>query len=232
MTDRDDDRDERTREEIEEEEYERETFGDLVPDINQPIRRVSAALVRDWVRATIVPKAVRRMAEIGMGITRFEVPTMAGNTVRVPAPSSVQQRALAAVISIGVPQQLGLTGEGGELPGVIALGPLELDEARREAHQARGILPTSGGIEVFATEGVAPGAGESPKLASEGSTPSAPVYVAPEGHTIVEVEENGVTNDTRADVPPPPPPTEPTLAQKILARRRAARSHPNGNGAH
>lgn len=208
--------DEREREEREEEDYEREAFGDLVPDITQPIRRVSAALVRDWVRATLVPKAVRRMAEIGMGVTRFDVPTAAGNTVRIPAPSSVQQRALAAIIGIGVPQQLGLTGEGGELPGVIALGPLELDEARREAHLARGILPTSGGIEV----------------PSPVDPLVAPAYEAPEGHTIVEVEENGVTNDTRADVPPPPLPTEPTLAQQILARRRASRANGNGNGAH
>ncbi len=218
-----DDRVEREREEREEEDYEREAYGSLtIPDIHEPIKRVSAALVRDWVRANLVPAAVQRMHDIGHGVTKFDVPTAAGNTVRVPAPSSVQQRALAAIISIGVPQQLGLTGEGGELPGVIALGPLELDEARREAHQGRFPLPTSGGIEVP----LSPASG-------------APIYTPPEGHEITVVEEGiGSTgSDTRGEVAPPAPPSTPTLAQQILARRRArkngAHSTPsNGNGAH
>lgn len=197
---------ERAREEREEEAYEIEATA--VPDIAVPFVAVKTALVRDWVRAMLVPPAVKRLYEIGMGRTRFDVPTAAGNTVRVPAPAAVQVRALQGVIGIGVPQQLGLTGEGDELPGVLAVGEWEMAAVR---------------------EGVAQGAGESPKLASESSSLSAPAYVPPEGHEVIVVDdEAAVTSDTRAEEPPPPVnPDRNALAKAILAKRRAARSGPH-----
>lgn len=173
--------------------------------LRMPLKRLSASLVRDWVRTTLVPEAVKRMHEIGMGQTTFDVPTMTGKVVQVPAPASVQQRALAAIIAIGVPPQVGITSEGAETPGVIAMGPVELDDARAEVH-AR-YLPRIGGIEVPA------GGAETPET-----------YVPPPDHTVVEIDEHTSTHDDRrAEVPPPPPPRSKTLAQVILERRRAAR---------
>jgi len=227
---------ERAREEREEEEYERSLSAVSVPDIRTPFVSVKSTLVRDWVRAALVPAAVQRLYEIGMGVTRFSVPTMAGNTVRVPAPAAVQTRALQGIISIGVPQQLGLASDGDELPGVIAVGEWELAGARGEVHEQHASSQSIAGALGAALgegEGVAQGAGESPKLASESSSLSAPAYVPPEGHEVVVVEEHETTNDTRAEQEPPPadPLADPriALAREFLERRRASR---NGTKPH
>lgn len=205
---------EREREIAEEEAYEREVYGSgSVPDITVPLKRVSAAIVRDWTRAALVPAALKRLYDIGMGVTRFEVPTMAGNVVKIPAPASVQARALQAVIGVGVPQSVGLTGEGEQLPGVIAVGEWELEEHRIEAHSGVRSLPaavSTGGIEV------------------PPEPPAQEPYVAPEGHEVVEIVESATAGDVLSTEDAPPahePIAAPVrdLAKTILARRRASR---------
>lgn len=188
------------------------------------IAGVKAALVREWVRATLVPPALKRMYNIGMGVTTFDVPTMAGNVVNVPAPPSVQQRALAAVIAIGVPPQLGITSESSDIPGVIALGTMEeMAEARAEAHGARFPMRqlSQGGIEIAATE---------PTTEPATEPTSETRYTPPAGHEVVEVIEGvdgpGVVDTT--DLPPAVISTEPTLAQRILAKRRERTKRPVG----
>lgn len=187
-----------------------ETAVAAVPSIHTPLKSVSSSLVRDWVRSALVPQAVMRLYEIGMGVTKFDVPTMAGNTVNIEAPATVQRAALRDVISIGVPAQIGLTPDEGEVPGVLALGEWELAEARSDVHDASAANVThvprvTGGIEV-----------PEPEVN----------YQPPEGHEVVVVTEDGseAARDVRGEEPPPPPdPDRNALARSILAKRRAAR---------
>ena len=177
----------------------------LPTPIHLPFVGVKSALVRDWVRAMLVPPALERLYRIGMGVERFEVVTEKGTTFVVPANASVQVRALQAVIGVGVPQQLGLASEDGEAPGVLAVGEWELAVARSEVHGS-----ASGPVEVI-------GPGE-----------SAEPYVPPEGHAVVVVEDAEATNDAKADEPPPPAdPDRNALARAILAKRRARRAGPH-----
>lgn len=209
-----------------------------VPSIHTPLKQVSSSLVRDWVRSALVPDALLRLYNIGMGVTTFNVPTMAGNTVIVEAPAAVQRAALRDVISVGVPAQIGLTPDEGETPGVLALGEWELAGAREDAHtaSAREQPRIAGGIEVpengesgESGEGVAQGARGTPNPATESSSLSAPVdvpYVPPAGHEVVVVTEDGreAARDVRGEEPPPAPnPERNALAKSILAKRRAAR---------
>lgn len=205
------------------------------PDLGIPLKAVSSSLVRDWVRSALVPDAVKRLFDIGMGVTRFDVPTMAGNTVNVAAPSSVQVRALQGVVAIGVPQQLGLTDDADPVPGVLAVGEWELAAARDEVHPGDARRLT-GGIEVSATD--EPSTVALPNVDPSGVTPGSVAgisnYVPPEGHevVVVEDEDSHVTNDTRAEMPPPPVDVDRnTLAREFLARRRAARQTLGGPGA-
>lgn len=206
---------ERAREAREEEEYETAVEAASVLDIRAPFVGVKSALVRDWVRAALVPSAVKRLYDIGMGVTRFDVPTMAGNTVRVPAPAAVQTRALQGIIGIGVPQQLGLLSDEDNVPGVIAVGEWELAAARGDAEPD----PTAiGPVDLPpSNDSIAHALGD---VLGE--------YRPPAGHDVVVVDESDVTNDVRAELPPPPVnPERNALAKAILANRRAARSGPH-----
>lgn len=225
----------REQERAEEAAYETEFVGSgAKPDLGIPLKAVSSSLVRDWVRSALVPDAVKRLFDIGMGVTRFDVPTMAGNTVNVPAPSSVQVRALQGVVAIGVPQQLGLTDEADPVPGVLAVGEWELAAARDEVHPSD-TRRLTGGIEVSATD--EPSTVALPNVDPSGVTPGSVAgisnYVPPEGHDVIVVEEDAhVSNDTRADEPPPPVDADRNaLAREFLARRRAARQTLRGPGA-
>ncbi len=183
-----------------------------VVDIRVPFVGVKSALVRDWVRAALVPDAVKRLFEIGMGRTTFAVPTMAGNVVNVPASAGVQTKALQGIIAIGVPQQMGLVAEDGEMPGVIAVGEWELAEARGDAHDLR---------ERAAHAMIGPV--DQPEQGDALGR-----YVPPDGHTVTVVEDAEVSNDAKADEPPPAPdPDRNALAREFLARRRAARVGPH-----
>jgi hypothetical protein len=171
------------------------------------LQRVSANVVREWARAALVPKALSRLYEIGMGITQFKVPTEAGNVVEVPASASVQRAALRDVIAVGVPSQVGIAPEAVDLPGVLALGELELDDARAEAHAGVRSLPASvstGGIEVPAPEPV-------------------PAYEPPPEHRVVEVIESATLGESPADTTPAIIDERRALAKAILAKRRRAK---------
>lgn len=91
--------------------------------------------IRDWIRQHYVSAAVTRLYEIGMGLTRFEVPTAVGSIVNVPASANVQRAALAEVLTYGLPRQVGLSDdEGNSVPGVIALPALEMTATQRMVH--------------------------------------------------------------------------------------------------
>jgi hypothetical protein len=200
---------------------------DGVPAIGLPLKQVSSSLVRDWVRSALVPSALERLYKLGMGQLTFATPTQAGNVVHIEAPPAVQRAALRDVIAVGVPQSVGLTGEGDALPGVLAMGEFELQQARSEVH-ARRVGDGSNGtigerIDAIADEIV------EKVLGTE--------YVAPEGHEVVEITESATSSaDDRAAEPPPPvDPDRNALAREFLARRLAAKqgrvstngSHPN-----
>jgi hypothetical protein len=211
---------------------------DGVPPIGEPLRSVSSSLVRDWVRSALVPAALTRLYEIGMGTTKFDVPTMAGNVVNVEAPAAVQRAALRDVIAIGVPPQVGLTGEGDDTPGVLALGEWELDQARGEVHAGSDKRLSEGDVTSTTPESI----GERIEQFAEGIANEIVAkvtggYTPPEGHTVVEITESATASeDDRAAEPPPPVnPDRNALAKEILARRRAQKqgrvslngSHPN-----
>jgi hypothetical protein len=181
--------------------------GEVHEPLPVSMGHVSANVVREWVRAHLIPTALERLYDIGMGEPLFQHPRAFG--LMIPAEAHVQQKALQAVIAIGVPPQVGLTSDAGEAPGVIALGPLDLDEARAEVHAQHAIPARTGGVEV-------------PAVPEE----AAPVYIAPEGHEVIEVAEGMDTSgsDERGTVPNPPEVPTRTKAQEILERRRARRA--------
>lgn len=175
-------------------------------DISGPLKRVSANLVRDWARAALVPAALQRLYEIGMGQTKFATPTVTGAVLDLEAPPAVQRAALRDVISVGVPGQLGIVGDAEQLPGVMAFGEWELEEARAEVHGNVRKLPesvTTGGIEVPAPEAAVP-------------------YEAPADHEVVEIVETA-DGTVAADQAPHEPVVDPvrSLAREFLARRRS-----------
>lgn len=201
---------EREQELVEEREYDEETvrYSYRTPDLTVPLKRVSANMVREWARAALVPAALQRLYEMGMGVTQFKVPTAMGNVVEVPAPAAVQRAALHDVVSVGVPGQIGLTGEADQLPGVMAFGEWELDEARGEVHGATRSLPTTGGIEVAPSE--------------------TDQYEPPPDHTVVEVHEGvgaGASADAEREATEHEvlPDAKRALAAQILAKRRNGR---------
>jgi hypothetical protein len=208
---------ERTREVEEERAYDREfKTASALPSIGMPHVGYPAKLVRDWVRSVLVPHAVARLYDIGMGTEKFDTPTMAGNVVSVEAPPAVQVKALAVLTAIGVPTQMGIVdGDGNTLPGVIALGPLDLDEARQQAHGDRYVAP-----EVHARL-------QAGMLTGDPTTPLPPPMserIKAGEFQMVEVDE-GVGHDSRNDVDsaPGPIPAHETTEQRILRQRRERR---------
>lgn len=179
---------------------------------------ISAKIVRQWALAELVPDAVKRMYDIGMGIQTFNTPTQAGNVVQVEAPAAVQRAALHDLISIGLPAQVGIVDdEGNVMPGVIALGEYDMIAAQELAHGPRFAAHSgiAGAIEGALHEADRVGEVLPP---SSGST-----YELPAEHELVVVEEGiGTIAETSEDKSPGPivPPEEPTPEQVVLARHR------------
>lgn len=226
-----------------------------LPSISQALAMaLDARAVRAYVRATMLEPAVRRLYDVGMGIQEFRVPTMAGTVVLVPASPSTQVRALTALIEIGVPKTVGLAeGGDGELEGVFALGPLELDQARKAAHGERyiaapvevmGMAPPDA-PEGFVSNSVEPERPDMPvpelvptsaKDAADRTADTAlklddvlgPMAERIRGgeFELVEIDETADTRKAADDLDAAPPPIveESTLEQRILARRRAERA--------
>lgn len=217
-------REEREREEREEREYEREAYGaDALPDLRSTLVATPAKLVREWVRAALLPGAIKRLYDIGMGVQTFQTPTMAGNVVEIEAPPMVQAQALKTLVSIGVPTQMGLVDDNGDtLPGVLALGTLELDAARAESHGDRYVSPETHARLVAGVQNGDPAA----TVRDDDVTP-APMRPMSERieageFTVVEVEE-GVNSPGKAedvDTPPGPIVHVETPAQLALRRHR------------
>lgn len=219
----------RRQEEAEERAYRAEVHGaDGKPAIGDVKVKHTAKVVRDWVRSVLVPDAVKRMYDIGMGIQTFDTPTAAGNVVQVEAPPSVQQKALQALIQLGVPTQLGIVDEdGNSLPGVFALGALDLDAARQQAHgdryvapeaHARAVATLQAGLEGVVHDAVA-------------AIPTGPTNVPPlkpmseriaDGEfTVVEVVEGvGEQQKANEDRPPGPIVEVEDARTRALARQR------------
>lgn len=225
MSEHDDARDERAREIDEEREYERAARGAAAypPIGSERITLYTAKTMRDWVRSVLLPPAIKRMFDIGMGVEKFQQPTAAGNVVTIEAPPMVQQRALAVLISVGVPTQMGLVdNDGNTLPGVFALPGLELDAARQEAHGERYVPP-----EQYAAVRAAITAGDpAATVRNDDEVPIGPTRPMEERieageFTVVEVEEGiGTSLSQDDDVAPGPIVPEETPAQLALRRHR------------
>jgi hypothetical protein len=120
----------------------------------------------------------------------------------------VQVQALKALIGTGLPAQVGLVDDDGHtMPGIFALGALDLDAARREAHGERYIA------------------------APPESLPLMEERVARGEYEMVEVFEGvGTVSPTEDRAPGPLPPAPETLEQRILRERRERRAHNGSNG--
>ncbi len=191
-----------------------------------------ARVIRDWVRSVLVPEALLRLYKIGMGVEKFKIPTEKG-LIDVPAFASVQVEALSKVVDVGVPRQLGLVDNTGEdLPGVMLLGPLDLEEAQRANRQQLRLVagnghPSNGGASVSpADPDSAVFSRDTGDSADHGDVILSP-SVRAGGYEIVEVPQDAMAapdGQKPGELPPPPVERKPTLAQEILARRRAAKN--------
>lgn len=229
MSEYDAEREEREREVAEERDYERMARGAAAyPSLgSQQFVTHTATTVRDWVRSVLVPPAIKRMFDIGMGVEKFATPTATGAVAQLEAPAAVQERALRTLISIGVPTQMGLVdNDGNTLPGVFALPGLELDAARQEAHGERYMPP-----EHYAAVRAAVTAGDPAASAAPEDAPSMDLRpmderIAAGEFSVVEVEE-GIGASMSQDEDVAPGPIEPiaevtpeTPAQAALRRHR------------
>lgn len=158
---------------------------------------LSASTIRSYVRETIVPEAIKRLYDMGMGLTSHD--TVVGfEIVKMEAPPAVQRGALMDLARIGVPSPK--PGDDGltRIPGILVLGELELGKARARAAQAR--VAEHGPVAQIGRGG----------------------YVAPEGHEVVVVEEN-FESPSRSDENPTVAarPRKPSKHQSIAEKRRA-----------
>lgn len=181
---------------------------------------VSAKFVREYVRSYMMESIIGRMYTIGLGEERFDTPTALGTVITIPAQAGDQIRALAKLIDVGVPSQIGLVDDDGQtLPGVFALGPLDLDAARREAQGDRYVPPKIAGTTI--------GDALADTLAADPALDSMDERIARGDFIQVEVEEGSGFERSADDQAPPPvvPPPEPTPEQIILARVRARKKN-------
>ena len=201
------------------------------PEVRDVVKGVQAKRIRQWVRDNLTEPTVVRMFHTAHGIQKFDVPTAMGNVVRIEADPAVQVRAMMGIIGIGLPAQLGLVDEDGDaLPGVLALGPIDLDEARKEAHGERYVAA--------AVHARAAALGHTPEHhhgngngnGSTGPADAPPLppmsdRIAHGEFEVVEVSE-GVDSVGREDrdEPPGPLPTDLTMEQKVLANRLARKA--------
>lgn len=175
-----------------------------------------ATVLTDWVRAMMVPQALMRLYDIGMGITQFDRVEFDNKNqpvvVKLPAEARVQVSALSKVVDAGqITRPVSPADAGEPVDGVLALGEWELAAARAEVHT------------------LAPAQSLDTPDASAPATPAAaPLdYTPPDGHEIVVVEEGiGITPATSEDRPPRPirEPLFPTAAERALANLRRLRS--------
>lgn len=222
----------RAREIAEEQESRRDRIGSTgLATIGDMLRRelqgrVTARIVREYVRSEMIEPVVKRMYDIAMGVETFDVPTMAGNTVNVPASASVQVKALLGLLSVGVPTQLGLVDDDGNtLPGVIALGEMDMRSVQDTALPRLGIVARA--LDGTGTDSAASITAEPPAAVL---SPAMAERIERGEFEIVEITEGDGAPRALADQPPPPiDESTMTTEQKILARRRSRRSG-NGNG--
>jgi hypothetical protein len=212
---------ERTREIEEEHEYRRAVVSDALPSIEGAFAVHTSKLIRDYVRSVLSPPLLKRMYDTAMGVEKFDTPTAMGNVVRVEASPVVQMATARALVQIGVPAQLGLTdGDGNVLPGVIALGPLEMDAARRESHGER-YVPAEDHARLMAQH-----TAHDPHAPERNAQPASlrPMAerIAAGEFEVTEVDEGvGVTITESNDKAPPPLVEVMTPEKKVLANRHA-----------
>lgn len=223
---------EREREIDEERQYDAEfKSADALPQIGSVHIGYPAKIVRDWVRSVLLPPVLKRLYDTGMGVQTFDTPTAAGNVVQVEAPPSVQVKAMQTLVAIGVPTQLGIADDNGNvLPGVIALGSLDLDAARASVHGERYVSPDAdarlrAGVHALTTTGQLPTPATAP-------APMAERIAAGEYEMVEVIEGVGSKDRDDADTPPGPIPERPeTTEQRLLRTRREKRQKAKGNGA-
>lgn len=176
----------------------------------QLTKAVTARVVREYIRSEMIEPIVKRMYDIGMGVETFDVPTMAGNVVNVPASALTQLKALLGLVQVGVPSQIGLVDDDGQtLPGAIVLGELDMQSARAQVHSPR-LNQVSEAFGTIIETALALDSALSPAMQFE----------------VVEVDE-GIDAAGRHEVdqaPPPIDPSEMTPEQIILAKRRARKA--------
>lgn len=179
-----------------------------VPKLSGYVHGTGIAIrtVRAYVRDELMPDIIERMYEVAMGIQTFDVPTMVGTIVNVPASATVQMNTARALVELGVPKPRAQEGEGMPFAGIIVIGSEgpQLQEARDRARAHR-----------LEDHGVA------------SISPQQQRYLPPPGHQIAIVEDD-LSNPARntggrdPDAAPDPIPNRPmTKAQEIAARRKA-----------
>lgn len=204
----------RAREAMEEEYGARRSRGsDSLPDIRAEIARaLSTKIIRQYIRAELVEPVVKRLYDIGMGIERFDMPTMAGTIVRIPAQARTQVGALKLLLDSGIPRTNLVDEEGNRIAGVFVVGALQLDEARQLSQGDKYI-----------------GDGEARVTQLD---PMAERIERGE-FELVEIDETAeqAQRDDPDAAPPPIVPEPDTPEQRILRRRRAKNGNgTNGNG--
>lgn len=215
-----------------------------LPSITANFVAHPAKLVREYVRSVLAPNLLLRMYKTAMGTQKFDTPTAIGRVVQVEAPPAVQMATARALVQIGIPMQLGVTDDDGRtLPGVIALGTLDLDAARQESHGDRYVSAEEHARLVAGHMAMAPSASPNGEQ-GHATGKDGGGWVSSEGHAtgnggklrpmseriaagefeIAEVEEGvGTVARSSEDAAPGPLPG-PTIEQKLLANRRARRA--------
>jgi hypothetical protein len=190
--------------------------------MSREIAGMSARIIREYVREVFIEPAVQRLYDIGMGEQTFEVLTKDGTIKEIEASPRVQVQALSTLIAIGIPGQLGLVDDDGNaLPGVIALGELDMASARDASTGSR----FGAAARVIGAPVPTDAPDESPL------SPEMQARIEAGEFQVVEVEEGTAAPRALADAPPPPiDPSVMTPEQVILAKRRARRNGTNGNG--
>jgi hypothetical protein len=215
-------------------------FAELA-QLQEVYDHIAPKIVRNYIRSTLLGPALQRLYDIGMGVATFDTPVGEGRVLELEAPPNVQTAALKALVQTALPTNHTLDVEQPNvLPGVIALGPLDLDDARRVAHGERylGEVPAP-------VEGAHPAlAPDAPRMTGDPDAPPPPPMeerVAAGEFEIVEVDENpeSLTGATKhepgaEDRPPLGPelakvlevPATPIAAKarEILEKRRARRA--------
>jgi hypothetical protein len=196
-----------------------------------PFTIVPVKLVRDWIRSELLPDIVPRLHETAMGAKLFETLVVSDDKKTViatmaAAPPSTQVQAMTTLLDAALGHSRADDESASELPGVFALGELELvaiQEERTPTGHGNGNGRKTNGRAILAS-----GEGSPPEFSeTDGATVSpAMAEAADAAHTnleYVEIEEHPTRGDAEEPEDGPPRVAEgpPTLAQEILARRHA-----------